>query len=382
MPFLFVCVTCEMDLSWQSVTGAAQRRRGRRLRAAWRHEQQSIAQALAAYTHHSAPRRPTMARARGEESEMHNATGQMTPPPRVASTEYYRMDDDRDVLAARPTPLVEVRPQPGVLRHTGAHIVDFSPFVQILDDPVPQMRREQVVEFMRKLDAPALDEQVTAVPKISLDRVSKRCPRPRTRRADQLVEVPTIVSYSSLQERTLQQIIDIPVPQGRVGRGGFGGLQGVSQRQGSTAFSGAHHVDIPVPHGRGLQGFLPGQGSTASSSSSHVRAGAVDEPFQGVFRTFPRLKKSARLGPHSGSELGADFTPWTPAAYAESMAGAYDESEAESEAEVVVEEGAVTRFAAGLSALAGLHEVPRAPIGTASAWVCPRRQVHFCTLMG
>ena len=45
------------------------------------------------------------------------------------------------------------------------------------------------------------------------------------------------------------------------------------------------------------------------------------------------------LGPHSGSELGADFTPWTPAAYAESMAGAYDvESEAESEAVAEVEE--------------------------------------------
>ena len=63
------------------------------------------------------------------------------------------------------------------------------------------------------------------------------------------------------------------------------------------------------------------------------------------------MKKSAGLGPHSGSELGADFNPWTPAAYAESIAGAYDESEAESEAEVVVEEGAVTRFAAGFRPL-------------------------------
>ena len=39
-----------MDLSWQPSSGAAQRRRGRRLRAACRHEQQSIAQALAAFT--------------------------------------------------------------------------------------------------------------------------------------------------------------------------------------------------------------------------------------------------------------------------------------------------------------------------------------------
>ena len=102
---------------------------------------------------------------------------------------------------------------------------------------------------MRKLDAPALDEQGIAVPKISLDRVSKRCPRPRTRRADQLVEVPTIMSYSSLQQRTSEQIIDIPVPQGRGGRGGLGG---VSQRQGTTALYKAHPVDIPIPHNEGL----------------------------------------------------------------------------------------------------------------------------------
>ena len=68
-----------------------------------------------------------MARARGEESEMNNATDQTTPPPMAASTEYFTLDDGEDVLAARPTPLVEVRPLPGVLRHTGAHIVDFSP---------------------------------------------------------------------------------------------------------------------------------------------------------------------------------------------------------------------------------------------------------------
>ena len=88
---------------------------------------------------------------------------------------------------------------------------------------------------MRKI---GLDELVIAVPKISLDRVSKRCPRPRTRRADRLVEVPTIFSYSSLQQRTSDQIIEIPVPQARGGRGGYGGLQGVSKLQGSTALCG------------------------------------------------------------------------------------------------------------------------------------------------
>ena len=319
---------------------------------------------------------------------MNDATGQLTPPPRAASTVHFNLFDEEDVLAARPTPLVEVRPQRGVQRHTAEQIIETFVPVQVLDAPVPQMEGEQVVEFMRKLDALALDEQVIAVPKISFDRVSKRFPRRRTRKADQLVEVPTIISYSSLQQRTLEQIVDIPVPQGRVGRGGLGVLQGVSQRQGSPSFRGAEFVDIPVPPGRGgsgggglqsfsqgqgstafygadhadfpvppcrvggggLQGFLPGQGS---ASSSHV--GSAQEAGQGVFRTFPLWKKSAGLGPHSGTELGADFTPWTPAAYAESMAGAYveiAESEAEAEAEAEAEmEDAAARFAAGFRPL-------------------------------
>ena len=60
----------------------------------------------------------------------------------------------------------------------------------------------------------------------------------------------------------------------------------------------------------GLQGFA-GQSSTASSS--HV--GAADGAGQGVFRTFPRKKKSAKQGPHSGSELSADFNPSTLSAH-------------------------------------------------------------------
>ena len=67
------------------------------------------------------------------------------------------------MLAARPDRLCEVRPQPGVLRHTGAHFVDFSPFVQIHDFPEPQMEGEQVVEFMKELDAPALDERPSSI---------------------------------------------------------------------------------------------------------------------------------------------------------------------------------------------------------------------------
>ena len=108
------------------------------------------------------------------------------------------------------------------------------------------------MEIHAKIDALALVEQVIAVPKISLDRIPQRSACRRPRRAEQLVEVPTIVSYSSLQQRTVEQIIDIPVPQGRGDRGGGRrGLQGHAQDRISTALGGAVHVDIPVPHGRG-----------------------------------------------------------------------------------------------------------------------------------
>ena len=47
--------------------------------------------------------------------------------------------------------------------------------------------------------------------------------------------------------------------------------------------------------------------------SSHV--GAAGGAGHGFFHTFPRRKKSAKRGPHSGSELGADFTPSTLSAH-------------------------------------------------------------------
>ena len=330
-----------------------------------------------------------MARAGGEESEMNTATGQKTPLPRAASTVHFDLFDEGDVLAARPTPLVEVRPQQGVLRHTVECIADVVPMVQILDVPVPQSG-EQVVEVLQKIDAPLLPEQVINVPKISQDlallRLGDRLRQPQT--AEQLMEVPTIVSYSSLLEQTAEQTDDNPVPGRGEGGGARGGLQGSRVRQNSAAlveqiadiparrglpgsprpyraaYSGANSraedrflrqnpaADVgqiaDIPARRGLSGFLPGQGSSASSSSLHDVA---DAGIQGVFRTFPRLKKSAGLGPHSGSELGADFTPWTRAAYAESMAIDDDESEAESESEAEVEDGAATRFAAGFRPL-------------------------------
>ena len=275
-----------------------------------------------------------MARARGEESEMNTATGQKTPLPRAASTVHFNLFDDGDVLAARPTPLVEVRRQPGVQRHTAAHIEDIVPFVQILDVPVPQSG-VQLVEVLQKIDAPLPPEQVINVPKISQDlallRLGDRLRQPQT--AEQLMEVPTIVSYSSLLVQTAVQTVDIPVPGRGEGGGACGGVRQNSAalveqiadiparrglpgfpRPNRAAYSGANScaedrfprqypaADVEqIAAQRGLSGFLPGQGSSASSSSLHDVA---DAGIQWVFRTFPRIKKKCGAGSAPGVGTG------------------------------------------------------------------------------
>ena len=58
------------------------------------------------------------------------ATGQMTPPPRAEAVEYFPMTPEvggRLAARGRPTPLVEVRPQERVQRHTVEHTVDVLP---------------------------------------------------------------------------------------------------------------------------------------------------------------------------------------------------------------------------------------------------------------
>ena len=134
--------------------------------------------------------------------------------------------------------------------------------------------------------------------------------------AEQLVEEPTIVSYSWLQLR-LKQNVDIPVP----GRGRrSSGLQGFLPGQGSTALlSSGERISeriveeiVDTPGGR-LQDFRLG---LSSSSSSHVPAGipeALDEPGEGGFRTLSQNKKSAKSGSRSSQRVPASFCPSTPA---------------------------------------------------------------------
>ena len=42
---------------------------------------------------------------------------------------------------------------------------------------------------------------------------------------------------------------------------------------------------------------------------------------KGFFRTFPRMKKSAKIGPRSGSELLPESSPSTPAAHVDALSG-------------------------------------------------------------
>ena len=67
------------------------------------------------------------------------------------------------------------------------------------------LRCRQVVEVLQESDTET-PQQVIAVPKISLDRIPQRSAVRHTQKAEQLVEVPTIVSFFSLQQQTVEQI--------------------------------------------------------------------------------------------------------------------------------------------------------------------------------
>ena len=129
---------------------------------------------------------------------------------------------------SRPDRLTEVRPQERVQRHTVEQIV----LPPMLDVPVPLMEEQLLVDAFAPHDI-RVPEQGIEVPKILIDELPARTFVRELQLAEQLVEVPTIISFSSLQ-RIVDQNVDIPVPRGGV---------------------------------RGLQGFPPGQASTTSSLS-------------------------------------------------------------------------------------------------------------------
>ena len=210
-------------------TGSACRRRERRLRSWAEHERLSVAMALAVKLHHSANR----ADLPKEEVEQHYALRGQKPARAVGG---------------RPTPLLEVAGwQEQVQRHVAERLADLAPSVQILDAPVPQVV-DNVMDVFRSLDS-SIAEQVIEVPILSCSTCPSRSPVLEPLKVEQLVEVPTVLSVALLQQQTVKQPVDVPVPRGR----GRRRLQGSLPGQGAAASNVEQIVDTQVP-GRGNSG--------------------------------------------------------------------------------------------------------------------------------
>ena len=194
-----------------------------------------MAAVLATFQHHSAPRGPRTARTGGgARDELHGCAPE-DAPTQAAGARYFAMDAGEDVGeapgAGRPAPLLEVLPQERVQQRTAEQIVDPVPVVPLPHVFLPQMV-EQLVDILAPLDF-RVAEQVIEVPKIVCPPRAARTVLRAPQTADQLVVVPTIMSYSSLLQRTMEQNVAIPVPLGRGGRNAD--LQGFLRGQGPTA---------------------------------------------------------------------------------------------------------------------------------------------------
>ena len=174
-------------------------------------------------------------------------------PDVVYAAKDEELDDGRPTGFQRPEALLEPWPQGKLLRHAS---VGYE-IVQSLDVPVPQMEEPlpNIVQFFAE-QLPVVAEQGIEVPKILPHDVPPRRWCRDTQLVEQLVEVPTPVSYSSLLQRTVEQHVDIPVP---VGGGRNAVLQGfVPEQSSTTTFSSAERiserimeqiVDFPVAGG-------------------------------------------------------------------------------------------------------------------------------------
>ena len=339
------------------VTGsAAKRRRERRLRSAWRHEQLSVAMAVAAALHHSAQRGAGPASYSAPRGQKTATEGEVREP------NYAPRSQKPPLPGEHPGVLKEPEVQGAMVQHRGIFVVE-----QILDVPVLQMVEQSVeVDTFFRLSLPAVAEQVIDVPKISCPSHAGRVALREPQLVEQLVEVPTVLTYSLLQQRTAEQVVDTPVPHGR-GRVARGGLQGSSQGQGSTAFCGADNVVSPSRVARGgsrggsrggLQGSSQGPGSTAVSGADNVVSSASQCRGGGARGGLPGLSQ----GQGSSAVCGAEHVD-TPVSH--SRVGNRD----------------LQRFPRGQSSTASAFEqknsqaphpsLPQAPVhGRHDEWVC------------
>ena len=175
-------------------------------------------------------------------------------------------------------------PKGRILRHVVGHLP-----APALDVPVPQMV-DQLPDIEHFFAALSPDpEQVIEVPKILPLDVPIRTVLRVTQLVEQLVEVPTTVSYSSLL-RTVEQHVDIPVPGGG---GSVSSLHGFLPGQRSTSLPSRKRISEriveqivdPVSRG-GLHGSL--------LTLQLVMKNAQMSLAKGFFAIFPKLKKVRR----------------------------------------------------------------------------------------
>ena len=110
------------------------------------------------------------------------------------------------------THTTEVRPSLRVQRHVVEQLADIAPMVQILDSPEPQMVA-QLLEVFRLLDTQLPDEQAIVVPKISCSPCPSRSRVPEPQSAEQLVEVPTVLTPTRIALQIAEQIVDTPLEE-------------------------------------------------------------------------------------------------------------------------------------------------------------------------
>ena len=224
------------------------------------------------------------------------------------------MDAGEDVgeapAAGRPAPLLEVLPQERVQRRTVEQMVDPVPVVPLLHDVEPQMV-EQFVDILSPLDFP-VPEQVIEVPKIVFPHRAARTVLDVPQTVEQPVEVPTVVSYSSLFQRTVEQNVDIPV---RAWDGTGGLLQGFLRGQFSSSCV-EQNVDIPVPHGRDRVGDRVQQ--RLVGGAEHFPAATaeqiVDIPVPHGGRVLHPASSSSGLPGTSNQGFFSHFSPWEKSA--------------------------------------------------------------------
>ena len=151
------------------------------------------------------------------------------------------VDEFTAYVAMRPLPLVEVQPSVRAQRHAVDGLGEFAPMVQTLDVPVPQMEDQFVdnldlvdqMEALRLLDRPVA-EQVIAMPTVSCSSCPLRSRVPEPQLADQLVEVPTVLTPTRIALQIAEQIVATPVPHGQV-HGSLPGQSSSSRREDERA---------------------------------------------------------------------------------------------------------------------------------------------------